>query len=184
MTALPDIQSLAHTLRAAEERSAFAHQYAVGTTVVAPAAALFRYLDERGGAGWLAPRSAVQAAGEAQPAAADQQAGEGPAPRTRARHLAAEEIVVEYDAPRAKTWESAGAAHFLLGFYRMGYRLELRGDRTLLTVSISYSLPEGGFARRVAGLFAGDHARRAARRVVADAVAWSDYYVQEMRAAS
>lgn len=58
--------------------------------------------------------------------------------------LIVEEVVLDRDPPRTKTWETVGNPQLLvIGSYRMGFTIEPRGPASRLTVFIDYRLPRG-----------------------------------------
>ena len=84
--------------------------------------------------------------------------------------LAVEEVVTERDPPRSKAWETVGEPTlWVIGRYRMGFRIVAEASWSLLTVFIDYDLPEGR-GTRVAGWLVGNfYARWCTRRMAADA---------------
>ena len=90
--------------------------------------------------------------------------------------LALEEVVVEYEPPTRKVWETVGAPRLLvIGPYRMGFSLTHVGsrpdgaDEVGLAVFIDYALPSRGLSRFFGRLFGDSYARWCTSRMVADA---------------
>jgi hypothetical protein len=92
--------------------------------------------------------------------------------------LELDEVVVEYEPPTRKIWETVGQPRLLvIGPYQMGYSIgsasgeadprDHRGVR--LAVFIDYSLPSGPFGRFLGYLFGHWYARWCVARMVAEA---------------
>lgn len=83
--------------------------------------------------------------------------------------LSVEEVVTERDPPRAKAWATVGEPTlWVIGRYRMAFRIATDGPSSLLTVSIEYDLPRSS-ARAVGWLLGGFYARWCTGRMTADA---------------
>ena len=85
-------------------------------------------------------------------------------------HLGVDAVIVDYDPPRRKRWETVGEPKLLvIGQYRMDLELRQRGEGTTLRSVLDYDLPQCGFPRflgHVAGRF---YARWCTRAIVRDA---------------
>jgi hypothetical protein len=80
-----------------------------------------------------------------------------------------EEVVVLYESPFRKTWETVGEPQLLLiGKYRMGFELTPQNGRTRLRVWIAYDLPSRIPLRWLGWLFAAPYADWCVRRMVND----------------
>ncbi|MES2178509.1 MAG: SRPBCC family protein [Gemmatimonadota bacterium] len=85
-------------------------------------------------------------------------------------HLGVDAVIVDYNPPRRKRWETVGEPKILvIGAYRMDLELRMVGEGTSLRIAIDYELPQNGFPRilgHVAGRF---YARWCTRAMVRDA---------------
>jgi hypothetical protein len=95
--------------------------------------------------------------------------------------LALEEVVVEYEPPTRKVWETVGTPRLLvIGSYRMGFSLAPAAgatraeDEATLTVFVDYALPARGVSRILGRLFGRAYAQWCCSRMVADARAALD----------
>ena len=81
-----------------------------------------------------------------------------------------DEVVIEHEPPRAKTWETVGEPRLLvIGPYRMGFDLVSVGSNTKLRVAIDYQLPTAGASRLLGQLFGRSYARWCVRQMAEDA---------------
>jgi len=136
---------------------------------ITPAGALFDFLDEH-----AVPATPLAFAGKHHPTHGPAALQRRPSRDVLDRHFAADEIVTRYEPGRAKTWESMGRPHRLLGCYRLALHLEARGDVTLLTASLSYAPPTDAFGGLLARLVSAGYAKWCTTRVINMAVAWSE----------
>jgi hypothetical protein len=84
--------------------------------------------------------------------------------------LAVEEIVTQREPPRLKTWATFGEPTlWIIGRYRMGFSIIPRSGSSLLTVFIDYDLPEGLGTRALGWLLGGFYAGWCTRQMAADA---------------
>jgi hypothetical protein len=84
--------------------------------------------------------------------------------------LAVDEVVTARDPPRSKAWETVGEPTlWVIGRYRMGFRIAADGASSLLTVFIDYDLPTRSGPRAAGWLLGGSYARWCTGRMVADA---------------
>lgn len=86
--------------------------------------------------------------------------------------LCADEVITEREPPAHKLWETIGEPRLLVvGSYRMGFDLRVRGDGSELEVFIDYELPKVGLGRWLP--FLGRmYARWCTRRMARDAVTY------------
>ena len=81
-----------------------------------------------------------------------------------------DEVVIDREPPRTKTWETVGEPRLLvIGPYRMGFDLDSVGGATKLRVAISYQLPARGVSRLLGQLFGQSYARWCVRQMAEDA---------------
>ena len=86
-------------------------------------------------------------------------------------HLGVDAVIVDYDPPRRKRWETVGEPRLLIiGPYRMDLELLPVGDGTSLRIVLDYSLPERGFPRLLGHVAARFYARWCTHAMVRDAV--------------
>ncbi len=81
-----------------------------------------------------------------------------------------DEVVIAYEPPRVKTWETVGEPRLLvIGAYRMGFELKPDGSNATLRVAIDYELPTKGISWLLGRLFGGAYAKWCTRQMVRDA---------------
>jgi hypothetical protein len=81
-----------------------------------------------------------------------------------------DEVVIDHDLPRKKSWETVGEPRLLvIGPYRMGFDLVAVGTDTKLRVFIDYVLPSKGIARLLGRLFGQSYAKWCVRQMAEDA---------------
>lgn len=81
-----------------------------------------------------------------------------------------DEVVVDHEPPRKKSWETVGEPRLLvIGPYRMGFELVPAGADTKLRVFIDYVLPTKGIARLLGRLFGRSYASWCVRQMAEDA---------------
>lgn len=84
--------------------------------------------------------------------------------------LAVNEIVTGRDPPCLKTWATIGEPTlWVIGRYKMGFRIVPRSTSSVLTVFIDYDLPESPETRALGWLIGGLYARWCTRRMTGDA---------------
>jgi hypothetical protein len=84
--------------------------------------------------------------------------------------LSVDELVTVHQPPTVKVWQTIGTPRLLVvGAYRMRFDIEPRGSRSLLRVSIDYTLPRRGVERVIGWLFGRMYARWCTRQMVTDA---------------
>ena len=84
--------------------------------------------------------------------------------------LKVEEIVTQYDVPRAKAWKTVGSPRLLvIGHYSMGFSLVPRQGGSVLRVFIDYSPPDKGVSRLLGRVFGKAYARWCTNRMARDA---------------
>lgn len=84
--------------------------------------------------------------------------------------LNVEEVVIEYNAPYTKAWETIGSPRLLvIGPYSMGFSLSLREGGSVLRVFIDYSPPSEGASRLLGRIFGKLYARWCTNRMARDA---------------
>ena len=86
--------------------------------------------------------------------------------------LELEEMVVERDPPRRKTWETVRPPKLLvIGPYRMGFRVEpASATSAVLSVFIDYELPARGAGRILGHLLGSWYATWCTKRMTKEAV--------------
>ena len=85
-------------------------------------------------------------------------------------NLRLDEMVIEYDPPRSKVWETRGQPRLLvIGGYRMGFKVAERERGSQLTVFIDYQLPERGIERLLGRIFGSTYAAWCTRSMATDA---------------
>jgi hypothetical protein len=85
--------------------------------------------------------------------------------------LSLEEVVVEYEPPRRKAWETVGEPRLLIiGRYRMGFEVEARAGGSELRVFIDYELPHASAGSWLVGKLASWYAAWCTDSMVKDAV--------------
>lgn len=78
--------------------------------------------------------------------------------------------MTERDTPRSKAWETVGEPTlWVIGRYRMGFRIAADGASSLLIVLIDYDLPRHSSPRAAGWLLGGIYARWCTGRMAADA---------------
>jgi hypothetical protein len=85
--------------------------------------------------------------------------------------LSLDEVVIEREPPTRKVWGTVGSPRLLvIGSYRMGFELTLRGSGSHLRVFIDYALPHQWPERWLGRAFGGYYAHWCTQRMVNDAV--------------
>ena len=85
--------------------------------------------------------------------------------------LSLEEVVIEYEPPRRKSWETVGEPHLLIiGRYRMGFEVVARAGGSELRVFIDYELPQARAGSWLIGKLSSYYAAWCTRSMVRDAV--------------
>ena len=85
-------------------------------------------------------------------------------------NLRLDEMVIEYDPPRSKAWETRGKPRLLvIGGYRMGFKVAESERGSQLTVFIDYQLPERGIERFLGRIFGSTYAAWCTRSMATDA---------------
>ena len=81
-----------------------------------------------------------------------------------------DEVVVDHEPPKKKSWETVGEPRLLvIGPNRMGFDLARTGADTKLRVFIDYVLPTKGVARILGRLFGRSYAQWCVRQMAEDA---------------
>lgn len=84
--------------------------------------------------------------------------------------LSVEEVVTERDPPGRKEWATiVEPTLWVIGRYRMGFRIEPRSDWSVLTVFIGYDLPQRLGTRWLGWLLGGFYAKWCTNRMANDA---------------
>ena len=127
------------------------------SVVAAPPAEVFALLDDHARLSAHMTRRSWMMAGSRMAIDLDAQGGRAVGSKIRLHGrilgipLDVEEVVTEREPPYAKAWETIGSPRLLVvGPYRMGFRLEPRGDASALTVFIDYEAPAGALSRAYA----------------------------------
>ena len=153
----------------------FAFHHVTETTLHTTAEAAFDHLDDFRNLSAHMERPSAMMLGSRMEISTDGGGGRTVGSRVRmsgrvlGMRLALEEIVVEREPPRRKSWETVDARLVVIGQYRLGFELEPRGDRCRLRVFIDYDWPRGAFARLAAALCARSYARWCTDRMAQDA---------------
>jgi hypothetical protein len=85
-------------------------------------------------------------------------------------NLAVEEVIVEYEPPVRKIWETRGETHLLvIGAYRMGFEIHGSGSPSRLRVFINYNNPATLTGRLIGPLVGPLYARWCVGRMAKDA---------------
>jgi hypothetical protein len=83
--------------------------------------------------------------------------------------LSVDEVVTERVPPFRKAWDTVGdPALLVIGPYRMGIEIEVRGASSRLRVWIEYALPRGMPSRWLGSLFGRQYANWCTRRMAND----------------
>lgn len=84
--------------------------------------------------------------------------------------LSVDEVVTRREPPHLKAWATTGEPTlWVIGRYRMEFRIIPERGLSQLTVSIAYDLPEGWGTRLLGWLFGGFYARWCTNRMASDA---------------
>lgn len=125
----------------------YTHHYCKTVEVAATAPALFAELDHHERLADHMMQSSAMMAGQRMRFEFDRDRGRRIGSKiTMVGHmlgldLIVEEVVLDRDPPRTKTWETVGNPQLLvIGSYRMGFTIEPRGPASRLTVFIDYRL--------------------------------------------
>ena len=79
------------------------------------------------------------------------------------------EVVVESEAPRRKSWKTVGPQKLIvMDQYKMGFELSPQGQSVLLKVFIDYSIPSGGIGYILGRLFGKFYARWCTEQMIED----------------
>ena len=84
--------------------------------------------------------------------------------------LSLDEVITERQVPSRKVWETVGTPNLLvIAQYRMGFELTPRGDASIVSVFIDYSLPTTALGSLLGRLLGGVYARWCTKHMAADA---------------
>jgi Polyketide cyclase / dehydrase and lipid transport len=157
--------------------SGLAHHYEAIALVQAPMEKVFAYVDDPTRLASHMSKSSWMMGGSRMRIELDDDRGQRVGSRIRMSgrifglRLSLEEVVIDYNFPHRKVWETTGTPKLLVvGHYRMGFEIGSRDIGSFLRVYIDYSLPHGVLTRRLGYLLGPVYARWCTQQMAKDTV--------------